>query len=88
MSKKLIIIQLNEINFQEVYSFALKNNLKNIIKYFKDHNYCKTEDKFELLDPGFNGHHSNSEKFWIMKFLNCDEYKAKVLLSLKLCLKK
>jgi hypothetical protein len=51
MAKKLHIIQLNEINFDEAYSFAQKHDLRNIIDFFSDYKTCKTEDKYELLEP-------------------------------------
>lgn len=51
MSKKLHIIQLNEINFDEAHAFAQKQDLKNIIEFFSNYKVCKTEDNYKLLEP-------------------------------------
>lgn len=49
--KKTIVLQLNELNFQEILVFSHKYNLKNLVQYFKDYKTCKTEDEYELLEP-------------------------------------
>ncbi len=51
-SKKLIFIQLNELNFDQVKYYIKKYNLKNFKKLLKL-NYNKTisEKKYELLEP-------------------------------------
>ena len=51
MNKKTIILQLNELNFEEILKFSKKYNLKNIEKFFTNFRICQTEEKYELLEP-------------------------------------
>lgn len=51
VSKKLIFIQLNEINFDLIKKFYNTNNLKIIKNIIKDIKYTTSEKKYELLEP-------------------------------------
>lgn len=50
--KKLIFIELNELNFDEVKYYVKKYDLKNFKKLFKfKYNRTKSEKKYRLLEP-------------------------------------
>lgn len=51
MQKKTIILQLNELNFDVLYKFAIKYDLKNLTKLFENYKSCHTEDEYEYLEP-------------------------------------
>ena len=49
--KKLIFIELNEINFDLVKIYAQKYNLKNFKYLIKKLKITSSEDEYELLEP-------------------------------------
>ena len=53
MDKKIILVGLNEINFEYVESYINMGYLKNFKKIFEDYGYRHTtsEEKYELLEP-------------------------------------
>ena len=53
MSKKTIILQLNEVNFDLVSKYIDKGYLKNFDYFLKNFNFLETisENKYENLEP-------------------------------------
>ena len=58
ISKKLIFIQLNEINFDLIKKFYRTNNLKIIKNIIKDIKYTTSEKNMNYLSHGYNGFQS------------------------------
>jgi hypothetical protein len=51
--RKIILLGLNELNFEFVQAYIQKGILPNFAKLFKEHGYLEThsEDRYELLEP-------------------------------------
>ena len=49
--KKLIIISLNELNFEIIDKYVQKYDLKNLAEIKKNISYTHSEKEYQLLEP-------------------------------------
>ena len=87
MNKNLILLQLNEINFNLAKKYAFKYNLKYLKSLIEQKNSCLTssEKKYELLEPWiqwfsvYSG--KKAEDHGIFRLGDCAKYKEELLFN-------
>lgn len=87
MNKNLILLQLNEINFNLAKKYASKYNFKYLNSIIEQKNNCLTssEKKYELLEPWiqwfsvYTG--KKAEEHGIFRLGDCTKYKGELLFN-------